>query len=340
MPGFAASHSWSLPRSWPLAAGLCTLVTSESFQTAPPWSRVRTSGRHASNVIRMRPQREAALEGRTQKDAPPKAAPQVKGGPKDGPTELTPLQLLNECEAYLSHVEWAQQLAESYRTRATMNEWAIYLAGTIALGALSAVAGLGLAAAAGTTTIGLIGVSSGFASGFFGFMDNKTRAGFYTVAANAIGSALAEADKAAGNGNDYMRATAILTEKVSQAANTLETSRKDAAVAAADAAKRIEATAKLEEIAKLAQAAAVVSLVGVGDSRPPKAVLMKTTGVDLEKYKGELKVVIDGLPADWNVKSSNTIEATLPQEHGTKSRVVLMIGPLTVPGETIFTYGN
>jgi hypothetical protein len=81
------------------------------------------------------------------------------------------------CELYLSHVQWAQQLAEAYRSRATLNEWAIYTAGTIAIAGLSVVAGLGLAAAASATTIGLVGVSTGFTSGFFALMNNSTKGG-------------------------------------------------------------------------------------------------------------------------------------------------------------------
>ena len=62
---------------------------------------------------------------------------------------------------------------EAYRARASLNEWAIYVAGTIALAGLSVVSGLGIAAEASTEAIGLVGVSTGFTSGFFGFINNS-----------------------------------------------------------------------------------------------------------------------------------------------------------------------
>lgn len=252
--------------------------------------------------------------------------------------------LLNACEAYLSHVEWAQQLAESYRTRATMNEWSIYLGGTIALGALSAVAGLGLAAAAATTTIGLIGVSSGFASGFFALLDNKTRAGFYTVAANEIASALAEADtKAVGatTPQAYTAATGLLAEKVSAAAATLETKRYEAAAAAAAAAKTAESTARLEELARLAETATVVGVdPSSGPASEEQTVELKTQGIDLEKYKGQMSVLVDGDPVFSDVEN-NALKVKMPKRLDKKARDVVLrlrLGPLPVFGHATYSY--
>ena len=96
--------------------------------------------------------------------------------------------LIAACREYEGYVEWANQLVESYKTRATMNEWAIYVAGTIALGALGAIGGLGIAAAAATETIALIGVSSGFAAGFFGMLNNSDQAGLYVASRPAATS--------------------------------------------------------------------------------------------------------------------------------------------------------
>jgi ribosomal protein L12E/L44/L45/RPP1/RPP2 len=98
------------------------------------------------------------------------------------------------------------------------------------------VGGLGLAAAASATTIGLVGVSTGFASGFFAFLDNRTRAGFYTVAANDLSTALAKATQTVGTSptaKEYDAATKALAGTVSQVVNRLETQRSSAAAAAA-----------------------------------------------------------------------------------------------------------
>jgi hypothetical protein len=130
----------------------------------------------------------------------------------DAPDVVTPDALTKECrrlhpnalaeqaacEQYLKYKEWAQELAEAYRSRASLNGWSIYVSGTIALAGLGVVSGLGLAAAASPETIGLVGVSTGFTSGFFGFINNSARAGYYTDAANKISDALAEATQKVG----------------------------------------------------------------------------------------------------------------------------------------------
>lgn len=251
-------------------------------------------------------------------------------------------QLTLACEGYLSHVEWAQQLDQAYRTRATMNEWSIYLAGTIALGALSAVGGLGIAAAASTTTIGLIGVSSGFASGFFGLLNNSARAGFYTVAANDIASALAEAAKKVGTpptAQSYTDATAILHDKVELATTWLETKRSEAAAAAAAAAQKEQATQQMQDKLALVEKAALVA-IDPASSKVQKPATLTTSGVDLTKYKGKVQALIDGESAKAEVKSADTVEVTMPSKPEGKDRVVvrLKIDGVIIPGEKSYTY--
>lgn len=254
-------------------------------------------------------------------------------------------RLISACEMYLNHVDWAKQLGESYRTRATMNEWSVYIGGTIALGALGAVGGLGLAAAAATTTIALIGVSSGFAAGFFALLDNKTRAGFYTVAANDIASAVTEADKIAGiptDPDDYIKATGLLTEKVTLAANLLETKRYEAAAAAAATAQREESNKKLEELVKLASNAAAVSLTpSSGPGADTTKVSLKTTGIDdLNRYAGRIKILADGRPLDFSISGKETIDVMIPPKPAGKDRVTvrLQVDSLTLPGEPVYEY--
>ncbi|MDO8475640.1 MAG: IPT/TIG domain-containing protein [Candidatus Rokubacteria bacterium] len=247
-----------------------------------------------------------------------------------------------DCEGYLSHVEWAQQLNEAYRTRATMNEWSIYLAGTIALGALSAVGGLGIAAAASTTTIGLIGVSSGFASGFFGLLNNSARAGFYTVAANEIASALAEAARRVGTpptAQSYTAATVILHDKVEAAAIWLETKRSEAAAAAAAAAQKEQATQQMQDKLALVEKAALVA-IDPASGKAQKPATLTTSGVDLTKFKGKIQALIDGESAKAEVKSADTVEVTMPSKPEGKDRVVvrLKIDGVIIPGGQSYTY--
>lgn len=253
---------------------------------------------------------------------------------------VTPLTL--GCEGYLSHVEWAQQLDQAYRTRATMNEWSIYLAGTIALGALSAVGGLGIAAAASTTTIGLIGVSSGFAAGFFGLLNNSARAGFYTVAANDIASALAEAAKKVGaipTAESFTDATMFLHDKVEAAAIWLETKRSEAAAAAAAAVQKEQANQKLQDKLALVENAALVKIYP-DSSKEQKPVTLTTSGVDLTKFKGKVQVLVDGEYVKAEVKAEDTVEVTMPSKPAGKELVFvrLRVDGVTIPGRQNYTY--
>ena len=146
------------------------------------------------------------------------------------------------CGRFYQTVEWADQLTESYRSRATMNEWSIYAAGTIVLAALAALGAVAAAGTATSETVGFISVGSGFSGGFFGFLDNKTRAGFYTDAANEIATARAAAVKEAitQRAEDvYWTKAGELYATVTETANWLETQRKEAA-AKADVAKQID----------------------------------------------------------------------------------------------------
>jgi hypothetical protein len=255
------------------------------------------------------------------------------------------LPLLTACEAYLVHVEWAQQLAEAYRTRATMNEWSIFLAGFIALGALSAVAGLGVAAAASVTTIGLIGVSSGFASSVFALADNKTRAGFYTVAANEIASAMAEANNKAAGATEpgpYTEATKMLTDRVNKAANTLEDKRYEAAAAAAAAASTVDSNKKLQEWANLADKAAVVGVdPAAGAPAVAQEVELQVRGIEeLKKYESDLKVAADGDPLLAAVKDSKLMVKMPARPDGNPRDVIirLKLGPIPIAGQAVYKY--
>jgi hypothetical protein len=290
------------------------------------------------------------------------------------PEVVKPNNLQSACLDYRIYVEWADQLAQSYSSRATMNEWSIYLAGTIALGALSAVAGLGLAAAAATTTIGLIGVSSGFASGFFAMFENRERAGFYAEAANQIREALNQANQkvvgamspaketgAAVPGTEagakaadpyvdpskllsaYVEATKLLSEATTKAANMVEQKRYEAAAAAATAAKTVEAKEKLQELTALAKTAMVVDMNPLkGTAGEKTEVTVKTKGIeDLAKYRTSVKILADGEPVDFEITGKETLKVFMPPRADGQPRDVvirLWLGDLPIVGERTFKY--
>jgi len=246
--------------------------------------------------------------------------------------------LRTACEQYLAHVVWAQQLAEAYRSRATMNEWAIYAAGIIALGGLSAVSGLGVAAVASAETLGLIGVSTGFTSALFGFMNNSRRAGFYTTAANDISSVLAKATELVGGRPDrdsYDAATKQLAVSVSKIANALETERYQAAADAAKAKQVQDALDRLKEL----ETAQLVSL-SPGHGKPDSEVVATIAGLDLSKYKDAgVRVFLDGESTSGEIKSKTEVKFKAAKVGDKKQvSVRLYVGGLPVPGERTFTY--
>lgn len=256
-------------------------------------------------------------------------------GAGDGP-------LVAACREYEGYVEWANQLLESYKTRATMNEWAIYLAGTIALGALGAIGGLAIAAAAATETIGLIGVSSGFAAGFFGMLSNSDRAGLYAEAANEIERALAAATKLTAtpptSPATYGEAVGKLSQRVRKASISVETGRYRLAAAAAAAQEQQQAKADIAEFQRLAAEAAVVDVQP--DTVPPAGgtVDILITGVDFEQYKGKIKVFVDGKPTlfdEANSGGGKIAQAKIPRAAPSQPFAVVrvQVGPVTLQGE-------
>src|SRR5262245_34415529 len=96
----------------------------------------------------------------------------------------------NACDELQRYVNYAVDLKEAYRTRATQNRTWIYVAGITGLGVAAASGGLAAAGAA-AVTIGLLAISGGFTAGVFATIDNAELANVYTVAANDIGTAVA-----------------------------------------------------------------------------------------------------------------------------------------------------
>lgn len=255
--------------------------------------------------------------------------------------------LIAACREYEGYVEWANQLLESYKTRATMNEWAIYVAGTIALGALGAIGGLGIAAAAAIETIALIGVSSGFAAGFFGMLNNSDRAGLYVAAAKEIEQALGKAtDKVAiapEKAATYGEAVKIVSRAVRSASISVETGRYQLAAAAAAAQEQQKAREDVAEFQRLAVEGAVVDVQPGNVLAAGGLVNILVTGVDVDKYKEKIRVFVDGKPTLFDQASSDSgkiADAKIPPAApGQPFAVVrVQVGPVTLHGERQIRY--
>ena len=218
---------------------------------------------------------------------------------------------------FASYYDWSKRLEEAYLSRATFNEWAIYVGGTIALATVSTSAALAALHAA-TETLTLLPIAGGFSSGFLALLDNKSLASSYTEAANAIrsgrktaitsvgvaeGSYLqssmtgdATAQKALGQAS--REAYSIFNEKVSEATTTLENSRKTLGGTAearltAELAKANQRIAKLEE--ESAQKGDLT--IAVGNNRPE---LPQDVIYDLTNQRADITFKAPGLPSPLN----------------------------------------
>jgi hypothetical protein len=239
------------------------------------------------------------------------------------------------CARFYQTVEWADHLVESYRSRATMNEWSIYAAGTIALAALAALGGLAAAGTATSETVGFVSVGSGFTSGFFGFLDNKTRAGFYTEAANDIATARAAAVKTAMTSRVeavYWEQAGNLYAAVTEKANWLETQRKEAATKA-DVAKQID---QLNN--RVDQLNSTLLSASIGELVPPngkqgQTVRLTTPGADLQPYEKSLKLFVGQSGAKITDVDSKAVHFEVPgQPSGSETTyaVHLRLGNMTI----------
>ena len=159
----------------------------------------------------------------------------------------------NPCTELRDYVKYTVNLKEAYRTRATQNRSWIYVAGITGLGVAAASGGLAVAGAA-AGTLGLLAISGGFTAGVFATIDNAELATVYTVAANDIGTALANTQariiRCSQSREECGAELAYLSNRVTSARNTLETAR---TTSAAGALARAAAAKKLldEEITKV-----------------------------------------------------------------------------------------
>jgi len=171
--------------------------------------------------------------------------------PDDLAINVVPEDYCGELKKYVSY---AVDLKEAYRTRATQNRSWIYVAGVTGLGVAAASGGLAAAGAAAAGTLGLLAISGGFTAGVFATIDNAELANVYTAAANDIGTALANTQariaRCSRSREECSAELAYLSNRVTNARNTLETAR---TTSAAGALARAAAAKKLldEEITKV-----------------------------------------------------------------------------------------
>lgn len=143
--------------------------------------------------------------------------------------------LYRGCLEFYDVIEWGNNLEEAYRSRATLNEWWIYFAGTLGLASLGATGGIAATGHGASEVAKIIPIGGGFLSGFMGFLNNSAKAHAYTEAANTISEALAEAaENVSGNNPPYKTARATLYKKIAKAKNDLEIKRSEGASAAAN----------------------------------------------------------------------------------------------------------
>jgi len=218
------------------------------------------------------------------------------------------------CVRFYQTVEWADHFVESYRSRATLNEWSIYAAGTVALGALATIGGLAVAGEAASQTAGFVSVGSGFTSGFFGFLDNKTRAGFYTQAANDIATARAEAvNEVMANRTEgkYWEQAGKLYVEVTKKVNWLETQRKEAAAKADVAAQIDQLNKRIDQLNSTLLSASIGQLVPANGKQGDTVTLM-TPGSDLRPYKDSLKLLVGETSAEITQIELGSVRFKIP----------------------------
>jgi hypothetical protein len=219
------------------------------------------------------------------------------------------------CLDFNSVVKWSADLEEAYRSRATLNRWAIYVAGTLGLATVAASGGLAAASAAGVGTLALLSISGGFSTGFFAFLNNGELANMYTIAAGEIATARSDArrlvdETLAAKGNvahAYFSQTAVLRVAVTNARNKLETARTSDAMAAILRAqherdqlqKEIDKvkTARTAQVLLKGQITAIADPAGVAATQlaigTPKALVLTVENVNLDGIsKDELRVLL------------------------------------------------
>jgi hypothetical protein len=205
-----------------------------------------------------------------------------------------------------------------------MNEWSIYLAGTLALASLAAVAGIAATGHGASDALAIIPIVGGFTSGFFALLDNKAKAAAYTDAANEIGVALATAMTNVTDGARYSASRAILYRDIVKAINKLETQRTTLATAAAE--KRVD-TERLQNEATRAKINAAESKE-LDPAQTARGNLVKLTvrKIDLSEFdQKDIKVLVDEKPAEIVAVGFDTVTFLAPDAPSGDHLVTLQI---------------
>jgi len=223
--------------------------------------------------------------------------------PDDAHINVTPE---NTCDELKSYVSYAVDLKEAYRTRATQNRSWLYVAGFTGLGIAAASGGLAAAGAVAAGTLGLLAISGGFTAGVFATIDNAELANVYTVAANDIGTALANTQgriaRCSRSREECSAEITYLSNRVTSARNTLETAR---TTSAAGALARAAAAKKLldEEITKV-QAQVEAEKKAKEAAEKKAAAAAAQADADAKKTQAEAdKQAAKDLPAGSNEKT-------------------------------------
>jgi len=256
----------------------------------------------------------------------------------------SPGQVYIQCLDFYSVVEWGNNLGEAYRSRATINEWSIYFAGTLGLASLAAVAGIAAAGHGASDAVKIIPIAGGFTSGFFALLDNKAKAAAYTDAANEIGLARnAAIEKTKGLSPAYDDARIALYEGITNAENKLETKRSSFAAAAAE---------RKEELEKLQQevAKAKINAAEAKELKPKEIakgtkggdpITLTTVKIDLTAFdwKKDFKVQVGSKAGTIVSVGFDSVTFTAPDQDATGDyNVVLQIRDRPVPPPLSLTY--
>ena len=122
------------------------------------------------------------------------------------------------CLEYEKAVQWGNELQEAYRARSSMNRYAIWTSGAIALGAVGSLAGLAAFSLAGSDAAKIIPLATGFVGGLFGLAQNSGKADAYTKATGDISNGLKMADgriqQTGRNEESYRTATRVLLASI------------------------------------------------------------------------------------------------------------------------------
>ena len=226
------------------------------------------------------------------------------------------------CLDYESTFKWADDLKESYKSRAALNRNAIWVGGVIALASVGVLGGLAAFGEAGSDAAKIIPFAGTFLAGVLALSNNKALAEAYIEAAKAVNDALATANSKihnnpggiGRNATAYGPATAELLDAVLKADNELERQRTVLASGNPTLMAERDSLAKENERLKIAvhlKDAKALTVAQTGTT----ATITFNAFTDLTPFKPEdIKVLIGTQPAyvQGHDKASVTFQVPPP----------------------------